>query len=73
MTFDRARRLLTGALTWALALQATDAFAQGCALCKINASQAPGGPQAMNTAILILLLPTLGIFVGILLRARRGR
>ena len=74
MTFDRARRLAwTAAVAGTLVLRATDAFAQGCALCRINASQVPGGPQALNAAIVVLLVPTVGIFVGILLRARRGR
>lgn len=50
------------------------AAAQGCALCKTAVEAA--GPEAggvMNLAILILLVPTLSIFVGILLWAFRHR
>lgn len=50
------------------------AYAQGCAMCKSSA--AAGGEEAMKTfdlAILVLLIPTISIFVGILVFAFRYR
>lgn len=49
--------------------------AQGCALCKTAAdaaSQADGG-KTLNLAILVLLIPTLSIFLGIVFWAFRYR
>lgn len=50
------------------------AFAQGCALCRTSAA-ATGeeGGQALNLAILVLLLPTVTIFAGVLFFAFRYR
>ena len=51
----------------------TPVLAQGCALCK-TAAEAAGGDtgQTLNLAIVVLLIPTLSIFAGILLWAFRG-
>ena len=49
-------------------------FAQGCVICKTTAAAGgEGAAKAMNLAILVLLIPTLSIFVGILLWAFRYR
>lgn len=58
----------------ALLLPVPVAFAQGCAMCKTLAeAQGPEGQRAMNLAILVLLIPTVLIFVGILFWAFRFR
>jgi hypothetical protein len=49
-----------------LALLAPSAVAQGCAMCYQNASASgPQGAQALRHGILILMLPTLSLFIGI--------
>ena len=64
--------LVLGLLLTVLGLAAY-AFAQGCSQCGITARQGVQNPQAMNLAILVLLIPTLAIFVGILIWAFRRR
>lgn len=70
----RATALLIMALLLGLA---PSAFAQGCALCRAAAAaaaeQTPRAGNALNLAILVLLVPTISIFVGILLWAFRYR
>jgi hypothetical protein len=45
---------------------APSAAAQGCAMCYQNASASgPQGAQALRHGILILMLPTLSLFIGI--------
>jgi hypothetical protein len=49
-------------------------YAQGCAMCNANASAAKqAGIQALRNGIVILLIPPLLIFVGILWLASRRR
>ena len=50
------------------------AFAQGCVLCRTSAAGlSDEGQKALDLAILVLLVPTLSIFVGVLLFALRYR
>jgi hypothetical protein len=53
---------------------APSAAAQGCAMCYQNASASgPQGAQALRHGILILMLPTLSLFVGIFTLIYRRR
>jgi hypothetical protein len=74
MSSASADRRRLGAFAAALAalLLSPDAAAQGCAACRNSAEQS-GNAGAINTAILVLLFPTLLIFAGIVYRAYRHR
>jgi hypothetical protein len=60
------------AAAWALS---PAVFAQSCAMCYTTAkAQNPQGIRALNSAILVLLIPTLALFIGffVLLYRRRN-
>ena len=65
------RRVLGPLTALTALLLSPEAAAQGCAACKTAAEQSGNG--AFNTAILVLLIPTLCIFGGIVYRAYRHR
>ena len=68
------RRATASLVVLVLLACAPGARAQGCALCKTAAAaQGVEGVKAFNLAILVLLIPTVFIFVGIVLWAFRFR
>lgn len=66
---------LTALLVLAAALlAAAPGYSQGCVMCRTSA--AAGGEEAMKAfdlAVLVLLIPTLSIFIGIIVFAFRYR
>ena len=58
----------------AVLLLAPHVAAQGCAMCYQNASAAgPQGREALRHGILVLLVPTLSLFIGIFALIYRRR
>ncbi len=70
--FAKIRGLL---LLAALSLSALPALGQGCAMCNATAKATPKeGQQALNHAILVMLVPPVGVMVfGVALAFRYGK
>ena len=73
MRFAATKRLAM--LLLILGLWAAPGFAQGCAMCKAVARSTPKeGQRALNRAILVMLVPPVGIMVfGVGLAFRYGK
>jgi hypothetical protein len=69
------RKARAFALLTMLSVFALPAFGQGCAMCNANARSTPKeGQQALNRAVLVLLIPPIGFMVfGVGLAFRYGK
>lgn len=67
-----APRLTTFLLVLAILLGAPSAALAQCAMCREAAAQS-GAEKALNLAILVLLIPTLVLFIGVFVYALRRK
>jgi hypothetical protein len=66
--------MLKLALFFMLLISSASLYAQGCAACKTNASQAgPEAQRGLRRGIAVLLIPSLIIFTGVVVLAYKYR
>jgi hypothetical protein len=71
----KARAFALLAVLYVFSVFSMPAFGQGCAMCNANARSTPKeGQQALNRAVLVLLIPPIGFMVvGVGLAFRYGK